>query len=124
MLWWSKGGKLKGESSRRIAFLREIIESLPGPLTPAGNVVFQTAVLPEAEREAGITQLPKEMHRFLRTIAASIARMEVDDRTAHLAENTSGLLTPEKMPISGSMTGSASVNRHFFCLKRGIIVLN
>ena len=85
VLWWSKGGKLKGESYKRIAFLREIIESLPAPLTPAGNVVFQTAVLPETEREAGIMQLPKEMHRFLRSIAASIAHMEVDDRTAHLA---------------------------------------
>ena len=59
--------------------------NLPAPLTSAGNVVFQRAVLSEEEREAGIMQLPKEMHRFLRSIAASIARMEEDDRTAHLA---------------------------------------
>lgn len=32
-LWWSKGGTLKGESPARIRFLREILESLPGPLT-------------------------------------------------------------------------------------------
>ena len=32
ILWWAKGGVLKGESPARIAFLREIIESLPGPL--------------------------------------------------------------------------------------------
>lgn len=32
IMWWSRGGILKGESSERIAFLREIIESLPGPL--------------------------------------------------------------------------------------------
>lgn len=32
IMWWSKGGILKGESSKRIAFLRDIIENLPGPL--------------------------------------------------------------------------------------------
>lgn len=32
VLWWAKGGKLKGESSKRIAFLRSIVEELPGPL--------------------------------------------------------------------------------------------
>ncbi|WP_302419717.1 DUF5060 domain-containing protein [Blautia marasmi] len=32
-LWWSKGGELKGESPSRIRFLKEILESLPGPLT-------------------------------------------------------------------------------------------
>ena len=30
VLWWSKGGVLKGESVRRIAFLREVFESIPG----------------------------------------------------------------------------------------------
>ena len=34
ILWWSRGGGLRGESPVRIAFLREIIESLPGPLEP------------------------------------------------------------------------------------------
>ena len=29
VLWWSKGGVLKGESPRRIAFLRRILESAP-----------------------------------------------------------------------------------------------
>lgn len=33
VLWWSRGGVLKGESPQRIAFLRDIIESLPGPLS-------------------------------------------------------------------------------------------
>lgn len=32
ILWWAKGGILKGESPERIAFLRGIIESLPSPL--------------------------------------------------------------------------------------------
>lgn len=33
ILWWSKGGTLKGESPARIRFLKELLESLPGPLT-------------------------------------------------------------------------------------------
>ncbi len=34
ILWWSKGGVLHGTSPARIAFLREILESGPGPLEP------------------------------------------------------------------------------------------
>ena len=34
VLWWSKGGKLKGQSPAKIAFLRGIIESLPSALEP------------------------------------------------------------------------------------------
>ncbi|WP_455501363.1 apiosidase-like domain-containing protein [Gemmiger sp.] len=34
IVWWAKGGKLKGESPARIGFLRTIIESLPGTLEP------------------------------------------------------------------------------------------
>lgn len=33
ILWWARGGKLVGQSPARIAFLRQILESLPGPLT-------------------------------------------------------------------------------------------
>ena len=37
ILWWSKGGQLHGESTPRIAFLRQIIEATPAPgLFPLG----------------------------------------------------------------------------------------
>lgn len=32
LLWWSKGGRLIGRSPQRIAFLKEIVDSMPGPL--------------------------------------------------------------------------------------------
>lgn len=67
ILWWAKGGKLKGESSDRIGFLKEIIYSLPGPLEPwredafTGNeednpidmkeLAYRLEMLPEVERE-------------------------------------------------------------------------
>jgi hypothetical protein len=34
ILWWSKGGELKGESPARIGFLKSLLESLPGSLEP------------------------------------------------------------------------------------------
>jgi len=34
ILWWSKGGVLRGESPERIKFLRNIIESSPANMTP------------------------------------------------------------------------------------------
>lgn len=38
VLWWSKGGRLRGESPPRLAFLRRILEESP-PLEPAHGVV-------------------------------------------------------------------------------------
>ncbi|MCM1086750.1 MAG: DUF4038 domain-containing protein [Muribaculaceae bacterium] len=40
ILWWAKGGTLKGESPRRIAFLRSIVEELPGPIEPMDNPLY------------------------------------------------------------------------------------
>jgi hypothetical protein len=34
VLWWSKGGVLKGDSPARIAFLRTVLEDAPGDLEP------------------------------------------------------------------------------------------
>ena len=40
ILWWAKGGRLYGQSPARIAFLREILESGPGPgLEPLSPLV-------------------------------------------------------------------------------------
>ncbi len=50
IVWWSKGGKLKGESPKRIQFLRNIVESLPKPL-----VAF------ELDMKAVLDNLPDEV---------------------------------------------------------------
>ncbi len=34
IVWWARGGKLIGESPARIAYLKELVESLPAPLEP------------------------------------------------------------------------------------------
>ena len=34
VLWWAKGGRLYGQAPARLRFLREFLESLPGPMEP------------------------------------------------------------------------------------------
>ena len=85
ILWWARGGQLKGESPRRIAFLRQVMESLPGPLTPNENNIW-SVVLPEGEAlEKALETVPEEMRVFCRRLADSIRRMDERDRTAHLS---------------------------------------
>ena len=63
MLWWSKGGKLVGESPARIGFLREILESLPGPLTFSGRDITEESfeqmkkAIPEETRQEPFVKL-------------------------------------------------------------------
>lgn len=40
IVWWAKGGILKGKSPERIGFLRKITESLPGPLSAYKEAPF------------------------------------------------------------------------------------
>ena len=54
ILWWSRGGQLKGESPERIAFCRKIIESLPGYLEAEPSwlcKLLEERKLPEEARE-------------------------------------------------------------------------
>ena len=63
VLWWSKGGKLVGESPARIGFLREILESLPGPLTFSGRDITEESfeqmkkAIPEEARQEPFVKL-------------------------------------------------------------------
>lgn len=74
VLWWARGGVLKGESPARIAFMREIAESLPGPPEYIGEGAgaftgeqigeFRKTGLPENLKDdffaKGLTRMPKE----------------------------------------------------------------
>ena len=85
ILWWARGGKLKGESPARIAFLREIMESLPGPLTPNNSGLFALALLSEAEFEQKLAMIPAEMRGFIVPFVNSIRMMDDQDKWLHLA---------------------------------------
>lgn len=54
VLWWSKGGQLRGESVPRIAFLREIFEQAP-PLTPTVGLEREAIDLKDAQIRARFT---------------------------------------------------------------------
>ena len=41
VLWWAKGGKLYGQAPARLQFLKEVLESLPGPMEPSCLGVVQ-----------------------------------------------------------------------------------
>lgn len=57
VLWWAKGGVLHGESPERIAFLRKIVEGLPGPIENTPDHIAN-AVDP-AKREYVMQILPR-----------------------------------------------------------------
>jgi hypothetical protein len=54
VLWWAKGGSLRGEAPMRFAFLRELVEGFRQPLTPrAANAVLN----PNGTDDTFLTQL-------------------------------------------------------------------
>ena len=64
VLWWARGGVLHGESPARIAFLRDIVESLPGPIDfyPGQRGIFSLEQIQKL-REKGVN---KEQNVFVR----------------------------------------------------------
>ncbi len=84
ILWWARGGQLKGESPRRIAFLRQVMESLPGPLKPREDNIWSIVLKEGAGLDQALSSVPEEMRGFCRLFSDSIHRMTEQDRTAHL----------------------------------------
>ena len=65
VVWWARGGLLNGESPARIAFLRRIIEGLPGPLEPLNDGLgFLIGLTDEEVREA-VRRMPAARQGFL-----------------------------------------------------------
>ena len=78
VLWWAKGGRLVGESPARIAFLRSIVEELPGPLEESRDLFRTLFALSDAEMEAKLADgsVPEGMRPFL----AAMARLKQPER--------------------------------------------
>ena len=56
ILWWSKGGKLKGESPARIAFLRKIVEELPSPIESIESSISELLHMSPDEKQKQMEQ--------------------------------------------------------------------
>lgn len=65
ILWWAKGGELHGESPRRIAFLRSIIDALPGPVEYMDEVTKR----PISSMDE-ISRLPAELQKKFKALGA------------------------------------------------------
>lgn len=59
VLWWSKGGTLKGLSTARIGFLREIMEDIGKPLEPWEETSLQDFINPEEKDSDGVHPMIK-----------------------------------------------------------------
>ncbi len=58
ILWWAKGGKLKGKSPDRIRFLRDIVEEFPEPLLPYKASPFEFLDNLPDEVKASLDKMP------------------------------------------------------------------
>ena len=85
VLWWAKGGVLRGKSPRRIAFLREIVESLPGPLSPAEGGLEKYALMTMEELNSTLSLIPPEHREAMLPFLRSIQRMDPVDLALHFA---------------------------------------
>ncbi len=63
VVFWAKGGKLIGKSPERIAWLRNIVESLPGPIDPQTGRFGNLFDLSSEEMDDFIDKAPKQ-HKF------------------------------------------------------------
>ena len=61
------------------------MEGLPGPLEPSGNGFLDICRMEEAKFRASLPKIPEDMRDFAGRFAASIRRMDPDDRCLHLA---------------------------------------
>ena len=85
ILWWARGGRLKGESPDRIRFLREIMESLPGPLTPVVEGFQRLGLMDDAQLDEAMAGADETWTGFLKPFVASVRRMPARERYPHLA---------------------------------------
>ena len=85
VLWWAKGGVLRGESPERIAFLKDILYSIPGALHPCHEDISALDDLPEKEKEAALQEMPEDIRNMVPLFLKSIRRMPETVRVLHLA---------------------------------------
>lgn len=69
VLWWAKGGKLKGSSPARIAFLRKIMEEIGKPLRPYEIGVTKMLAIKPEEIQAAIANASSDIAIFLSAIS-------------------------------------------------------
>ncbi len=64
VLWWAKGCVLKGESPKRIAFLKALVEELPGPIDSESLGMEILAGIKREQEETVLANMPEEFRSF------------------------------------------------------------
>lgn len=71
VLWWAKGGVLKGQSPARIAWLKELLYSLPAPITANSRMAPPPEMLANPDAmEKLLANQPEETRLFARVMAS------------------------------------------------------
>ena len=96
IVWWARGGKLVGDSPARIAFLRSVLESLPGPLRPHIEGLAKMADLSKEQIEQ-LQRAPLTQENFFSVAMARMGLIEMS-RFAAMEPGVSGMCGPEDIP--------------------------
>ena len=96
IVWWAKGGELKGESPARIAFLRSVLESLPGPLIPHPEGLAKMADITDEQIEK-LLIMPVTQENFFSIAIARMGKLEMS-RFAAMEPCVTGRCGPEDAP--------------------------
>ena len=96
IVWWARGGELRGESPARIAFLREVLESLPGPLRPKPEGLEKMAEL-TAEWADRPESVPVTEETVFPAAFAKMGRSEIS-RYLEKENIFCGICGPEEKP--------------------------
>lgn len=70
VLWWAKGGKLKGQAPKRLKFLKEFLKTLPGPLSQIPNPLAAFANMPKEELEKQLQNIPEHYRPIILRVAS------------------------------------------------------
>jgi len=84
VIWWAKGGKLIGESPERIAFLRKIVDSFPGPLEAYPTGISKVLSMPQEQMKAMMVYVSDEMRCF----GAALMSMDSLEMNRHMDSET------------------------------------
>lgn len=84
VIWWAKGGKLIGESPERIAFLREIVESFPGPIESYPTGISKILSMQQKQAKVMADCVSEEMRCF----GAALMSMDSLEMNRHLDSET------------------------------------
>ena len=68
VLWWAKGGKLKGKSPEKIAFLKSLMEEIGSPIDPLISGFSRILLASEEERGQMLSMVPAPMHKLVNAI--------------------------------------------------------